>query len=106
MTMFPYDDWWLNNTNPYNNWKLPKKPSSFLDELLKVVEEIMDSQEVIDRVNKKKSATVNVEKDGKKYKVIIEELTPESVEPPMRFEIQDDDDNPITDSGKHPDYTE
>lgn len=104
---FPYDEnWWINNTNPYN-WGFPKKPSSFLDELMKVIESVMDSQDVIDRVNLKKSATVNVEKDGKQYKVFIEEVIPDVVEPPVRIEIQDDDDddNSFNDSDKHPDFT-
>ena len=104
--MFPYDEsWWLNNTNPYN-WNFPKKPSSFLDEVMKVIENLMDNQDVIDRLNIKKSATINVEKDGKQYKVFIEEVAPESVEPPVKIEIQDDDGNTINDSDKHPDFTE
>lgn len=100
--MFPFDEyWWSNNTNLYT-WNFPNKPSSFLDELMKVIESVMDNQDVIDRVNIKKSATVKVERDGKQYKVFIEEITPESVEPPVRMEIQDDDE----DSDKHPDFTE
>ena len=106
--MFPYDEyWWINNTinniNPYN-WNIPKKPSSFLDELMKVIESVMDNQDVIDRVNVKKSATVNVEKEGKHYKVFIEEITPEPIEPSVNIEIQDDD--TIGNSNKHPDYKE
>ena len=62
-----------------------------MDELLKVIGSVMDNQDVIDRVNIKKSATVNVEKGGKHYKVMIEEITPETVEPPVNIEIQDDD---------------
>ena len=104
--MFPYDEkWWINNTNPYN-WSFPKKPSSFLDEVMKVIENLMDNQDVIDRLNIKKSATINVKKDGKQYKVFIEEVAPESVEPPVKIEIQDDDGNTINDSDKHPDFTE
>jgi hypothetical protein len=103
---FPFDDnWWLNNTNPYYR-NYHKKPSSFLDDMMKVIESLMDNQDVINRLNVKKSATVNVEKDGKQYKVFIEEITPDEVEPPVRIEIQDDDGNPIKDSDKHPDYTE
>ena len=105
--MFPFDDnWWLNNTNPYN-WSPPKKPSSILDELMKVIESVMDNHDVIDRVNIKKSVTVKVDKDGKQYKVFIEEIIPESVEPPVRMEIQDDDNgDSFNDSGNHPDFTE
>jgi len=103
---FPFDDnWWLNNTNPYN-WNYHKKSSSFLDDMMKVIESLMDNQDVINRLNVKKSATVNVEKGGKHYKVFIEEITPDEVEPPVRIEIQDDDGNPLTDSDKHPDFTE
>ena len=104
--MFPNDDkWWMNYSNSYYNHYIPKK-STFFDELMKVIENVMDNQDVIDRVNIKKSATVKVEKNGKQYKVVVEEIVPESVEPPVKIEIQDDEGNPINDSDKHPDFTE